>query len=113
MPVLDNVIKADKKVFATATRKIADHDRGVRVSSMNDENIYGKLVYELTTKEAIEKGWSAPFETYMIEVGPTQYINTLALVIEEIENNEEIYYDNELMKARHLSSLASIIKAYY
>lgn len=104
--VLDNFIKADKKVFVTATPKVVNHNRGVNVASMNDESIYGPLFYELTTREAIEKKWSVDFETYYIEISQCRYDQ----VAEEILNNSTVSYSDELMKARHISSLACILK---
>ena len=104
--VLDSFIKADKKVFVTATPKVVNHSRGVNVASMNDESIYGPLFYELTTREAIDKGWSVDFETYYIEISQCRYNQ----VAEEILNNSIVSYSDELMKARHISSLACILK---
>lgn len=105
--VLDCFIKSKKKVFVTATRKITNHDGGVNVATMNDVEKYGEVAYELTVAEAIQKGWSVPFQTYMMEVSQNSYNE----VVEEIIDNTTISYDNDLMKARHVSSLVCLLKS--
>lgn len=106
--VLDCSIKSDKKVFVTATRKVVDHNRGItNIASMDNKSVYGELVYELTTKEAIERGWSVDFETFLIESSQ----KAMDRVINEIIDNSTISYSNELMKARHVSSLVCVLKA--
>lgn len=106
-PVLDCFIKSKKKVFVTATRKITNHDGVFNVATMNDVEKYGEVAYELTIAEAIAKGWSVPFETYMMEVSQNAYDD----VVNEIMENTTVSYDNYLMKARHVSSLVCLLKS--
>ena len=48
-----NIIKSDRCYFFTATRKHTPSDRG---RGMNNEDAYGKVLYEMTPRQAIDMG---------------------------------------------------------
>jgi predicted helicase len=59
----DDCIKSNKRLFMTATKKVyANNDE--EIICMNNENLYGQLIYEYTLKNAIEQGF---LTNYLIE----------------------------------------------
>ena len=58
----------DRKMFVTATPRVVkvndDADADIEFNSMDDENVYGKIFYELSTAEAEKKGIILPYIVY-------------------------------------------------
>ncbi|MGR2942949.1 DEAD/DEAH box helicase family protein [Vibrio vulnificus] len=76
----DSVIRADKKLFLTATERLIRPrtlgqatERGVSVFSMGDEAVYGKVFHRLTFGQAIEKNIISDYEIVLAGVSSSDY----------------------------------------
>jgi superfamily II DNA or RNA helicase len=105
--VREDVIKAKKRLFVTASKKVCDLDSSGNVATMSDYSDYGPVGYELTTKEAIQKGYLCPFEVFLFEVEDGDLLE----LTDEIVTNATIAYSDQLMKSRHLVSLVAVLEA--
>jgi len=105
--VKEDVIKAKKRLFVTASRKVCDVNSSGNIATMSSSDDYGPVGYELTTKRAIDEGYLCPFEVFLFEV---EDIDLLELA-NEIVTNATIAYSEDIMKSRHLVSLVAVIEA--
>jgi len=105
--IREDVIKAKKRLFVSASKKVCDVDSTGNIATMSSNEDYGIVGYELTTKEAIEKKYLCPFEVFLFEAEEKD----LTEIAREITENETISYSDELMKARHLVSLVAVLEA--
>lgn len=69
--ILDENIKAKKKLFMTATERIYSGEID-DVISMDDEKIYGKKYHELTFRDAIQRGILCDYEVKIVHVDDEQ-----------------------------------------
>eukprot|EP00929_Paragymnodinium_shiwhaense_P091532 TRINITY_DN51451_c0_g1_i2.p1 TRINITY_DN51451_c0_g1~~TRINITY_DN51451_c0_g1_i2.p1 ORF type:complete len:1051 (+),score=219.08 TRINITY_DN51451_c0_g1_i2:95-3247(+) len=68
-PLYDRFIPASRRLFMTATprRFNVDLDDGLQVvASMDNETLYGPVVYRLKYKEAIQRGIVAPLKLFLV-----------------------------------------------
>jgi len=105
--VREDVIKAKKRLFVTASKKVCDVDSSGNIATMSDYSDYGPVGYELTTKEAIQRGYLCPFEVFLFEVEDEDMLE----LANEIVTNATIAYSDQLMKSRHLVSLVAVLEA--
>lgn len=105
--VREDIIKAKKRLFVTASKKVCDVDSSGNIATMSNNDDYGPVGYELTTKEAIDKGYLCPFEVFLFEVEDGDLLE----LANEIVTNATIAYSDQLMKSRHLVSLVAILEA--
>nr|WP_232371257.1 DEAD/DEAH box helicase [Desulfogranum marinum] len=111
--VLDSQrIRATKRLFATATPRtysITSHkaaaDRGVEVVGMDDETVFGKVLYRLPFSEAIKLGLLTDYRVVIIGVDdPT--------IAEWIERREIVKpVDGEETDAESLAAQIGLLKA--
>jgi len=103
--LLHETIKIKKRLFMTATEKVykknEDHDE---ISSMDDDNIYGKVIYRYSLGEAIE---SEHLTDYKI-IAP--FINEKFSEI--IINNNYINVKDKIVTSRLLMTALLIIKSF-
>ncbi len=71
----DTKIRASKKLFMTATPRIFTtatqnkaEERDVEIISMDDEKVFGKVFYQMTFGEAIEKGYLTDYKVAIVGV---------------------------------------------
>ncbi|MCH8078517.1 MAG: DEAD/DEAH box helicase family protein [Proteobacteria bacterium] len=111
--VLDgNLIRARKRLFATATPRIYSssvkkkaEERGVEVASMDDEEIFGKVAHTLSFSEAISLGRLTDYKVVIIGVDDQ-------MISEWIQNRELVGTDTEInTDAQSLASMIGLIKA--
>lgn len=62
----DQNIAIKKRLFMTATPRIVDVDDDASVYSMEDEENYGKVLYEMSFMEAVEKKIVVPYQVIII-----------------------------------------------
>jgi len=106
--VTDEIVKAKKKLFMTATVKAYDvRDEDDRESanefSMENKELFGNVAFTLTIAEAIHMGILNPFKTYLLEVSDTRIASML---------KDEVRFLNETVKGQLLATAYSVIKAY-
>jgi predicted helicase len=105
--VTDEVVKANKKLFMTATVKIyyvndEDDDTENEFSMMNEE-LFGKICYSLTIFDAIRLGILCNFEVYLLEVNDKDIRKML---------NKNVNFLGEEVKGRHLATFYGVYNAY-
>ena len=105
--VKEDVIKAKKRLFVTASKKVCDIDSSGNIATMSCNDDYGKVGYELTTRQAIKKGWLCPFEVFLFEVEDKDLLE----LANEIVTNATVAYSEDIMKSRHLVSLVAVLEA--
>jgi predicted helicase len=105
--VREDVIKANKRLFVTASKKVYDIDSSGNIATMSNSGDYGPVGYELTTRHAIKKGYLCPFEVFLFEVEDGDLLE----LANEIITNATIAYSEDLMKSRHLVSLIAVLEA--
>lgn len=67
----NEVLPAKKRLFLTATRRVYKFDDaapGRRIFSMDQCDIYGELAYELSLREAIQRGIILPYKIVVPEI---------------------------------------------
>ena len=111
--VLDgNLIRANKRLFATATPRTyaanvhkAAEERGVEVFGMDDEAVFGKVFYSLPFPKAIQRGLLTDYRVVIIGVDdPT--------IAEWIKNREIVQpKEGEETDAESLASQIGMLKA--
>ncbi|MEO7621549.1 MAG: Helicase associated domain protein [Gallionella sp.] len=111
--VLDgNLIRANKRLFATATPRTyaanvhkAAEERGVEVFGMDDEAVFGKVLYSLPFPKAIQRGLLTDYRVVIIGVDdPT--------IAEWIKNREIVQpKEGEETDAESLASQIGMLKA--
>ena len=129
--VLDNnVLKANRRLFATATTRIfspqvsgAAEERGDVIYGMDDEEVFGPVFYSYSFGQAITEGWLSDYQVAIVGVDdPTvmQYIQDRKLQrlsSGEIVNSEELAGIIGVLKAtadydlRRIISFHSRVKA--
>jgi len=111
--VLDgSLIRAEKRLFTTATpRTYSAHitrraeERGVDVTGMDDESVFGKEFYALTFSQAIERDLLTNYQVVIIGVDKP-------MIAEWIENRELVKTDSgDVIDAESLASQIGLIKA--
>lgn len=111
--VLDNKrIRAAKRLFATATPrtyttsvKKAAEDRGVEVVGMDDEAVFGKVLYSLPFGEAIRRKLLTDFRVVIIGVDDP-------MIAAWIENRELVETDSGIENdAEYLAAQIGLLKA--
>jgi len=111
--VLDgSLIRAEKRLFTTATpRTYSAHitrraeERGVDVTGMDDESVFGKEFYALTFSQAIERDLLTDYQVVIIGVDKP-------MIAEWIENRELVKTDSgDVIDAESLASQIGLIKA--
>lgn len=63
----DKGAAVEKRLFMTATRRLYRGDKE-EINCMDDTDVYGDVVYELTLREAIDRGILADYEVHVINV---------------------------------------------
>lgn len=63
----DKGAKVEKRLFMTATRRLYRGEKQ-EYNCMDDTEVYGDVVYELTIREAIDRGILADYEVHVINV---------------------------------------------
>ncbi len=111
--VLDgNLIRANKRLFATATPRTyatnvhkAAEERGVEVFGMDDEAVFGKVFYSLPFPKAIQRGLLTDYRVVIIGVDdPT--------IAEWIKNREIVKpKEDEETDAESLAAQIGMLKA--
>ncbi len=111
--VLDgNLIRANKRLFATATPRTyaanvhkAAEERGVEVFGMDDEAVFGKVFYSLPFPKAIQRGLLTDYRVVIIGVDdPT--------IAEWIKNREIVQpKEGEETDAEFLAAQIGMLKA--
>lgn len=106
-------IRANKRLFATATprtysstvKKAAD-ERGIEVVGMDDESLFGKVLYSLPFGEAIKRGLLTDYQVVIIGVdNPT--------IAAWIENREIVKTESGMeIDAESLAAQIGLLKAY-
>ncbi len=106
-------IRAKKRLFATATprtyssnvKKAAD-ERGIDVVGMDDESVFGKVLYSLPFGEAIKRGLLTDYQVVIIGVdNPT--------IAAWIENREIVKTESGMeIDAESLAAQIGLLKAY-
>lgn len=106
----DLVVKADRKVFMTATVKEYEDTENEfgeietnNAFSMANTDIFGNVAYSLTIFEAIRLGILCNFQTYLLEVSDERIKRML---------NKDMEFLGEIVKGRHLASAYAVINAY-
>ncbi len=74
--ILDNTkIKARKRIFATATPRIyssnvkkKSEDRGVKISCMDDHDVFGEVAHKLTFSESISRGLLTDYKVVIVGI---------------------------------------------
>lgn len=111
--VLDNkLIRADKRLFATATPRVysaavktAAEGRGVEMVGMDDEAIFGKVLYSLPFGKAISKNLLTDYQVIIIGVDNP-------MIAKWIKDRELLAIDQKnTMDAQTLSSQIGLLKA--
>ncbi|MFF5638424.1 Helicase associated domain protein [Streptomyces sp. NPDC012825] len=75
----DTVLPADRRLYLTATPRVTDPwaaedgeeaaDEPALVASMDDEQVFGPVVYRLSLAEAIARGLLARYQIVVLEIG--------------------------------------------
>lgn len=106
----DAVVKADRKLFMTATVKEYEDTENEfgeietnNTFSMANTDIFGRVAYSLTIFEAIRLGILCNFQTYLLEVSDERIKSML---------NKDMEFLGEIVKGRHLASAYAVINAY-
>ncbi len=68
----DVMIPAKRRLYMTATRKIFGTSGDDSIVSMDDEKIYGPVVFRFTTAEGIERGLLADYQVLVVVVTDQQ-----------------------------------------
>jgi len=111
--VLDHsLIKAKKRLFTTATPKTftanlkkSAEERGVEISGMDDEDVFGKVFYSLPFGKAIKSKLLTDYQVVIVGVDKP-------MIAEWIENRELIKTSSgEITDAESLASQIGLIKA--
>lgn len=106
-------IRANKRLFATATprtystnvKKVAE-DRGVEVVGMDDEAVFGKVLYALPFGEAIKRGLLTDYRVVIIGVDNP-------MIAAWIQNRELLKTDSGIENdAESLAAQIGLLKAY-
>jgi len=92
--------RTPKKFFFTATMKIVNLniDNDVKYPSMDDEDIYGKLLYEYKLNEAIDDGWLTDYRLFIIETESRNV--SLLKYLEQRRGKSIIVYCSSLKRVR-------------
>jgi len=107
----DQLIRSKKRLFATATQRIhtstrkrKSEERGIEISSMDDEDKFGQLMHELTFPDAISRGLLTDYKVVIIGVDDQR-------ISEWIERHELVSVNDKIVTdAQSLASLIGIIK---
>jgi predicted helicase len=108
----DLIVKADRKLFMTATVKeyedTEEDEFGLggennNQFSMANSDIFGNVAYSLTIFEAIRLGILCNFQTYLLQVSDERIKRML---------NKDMEFLGDIVKGRHLATAYSVIKAY-
>ena len=108
----DKKIKAQKRLFATATPRTYSSnlkkkasERGVEVTGMNDESVFGKPLYELNFGEAINRELLTDYQVVIVGVDEP-------MIAEWIRNREIVRTEKgDTTDAKSLSAQIGLIKA--
>lgn len=108
----DSKIRTKKKLFATATPrtyssnlKQAAEDREIKITGMDDEAVYGPVIYRLSFGEAIERGLLTDYQLVIIGVDD-------AMIADFINKRELISIEEEkLTDAKSLAAMIGLLKA--
>lgn len=86
--MFNNILKKDlstKRLFMTATEKIYNYSNSTltkeeieKVVSMNNEIIYGKIIREYTTRQAIENGQLVDYKLMALSISNNKYRQTIS-----------------------------------
>jgi len=110
--VLDgDLIRSKKRLFATATPRIATPqlkksaaDRGIEIACMDDEEVFGKFEHKLPFGEAIEKGLLADYKLIIVGVDDE-------MITEWIKDRELVTAGADIKTdAETLASIVALIK---
>lgn len=108
----DLIVKADRKLFMTATVKeyqdTEEDEFGLggennNQFSMANSDIFGNVAYSLTIFEAIRLGILCNFQTYLLEVSDERIKKML---------NKDMEFLGDIVKGRHLATAYAVINAY-
>jgi len=81
-------IKSKKTLYMTATPKLAIMDNQGNYFSMDDEKIFGKLIYKKSVKWAIENDYITDYYINFIKNTEEQTDNIIKLIKIKVENKE-------------------------
>jgi len=81
-------IKSEKTLYMTATPKIVDEENKDNYFSMNDEKIFGKMIYKKSVKWAIENDYITDYYINFIKNTETQIDDILKTIKIKVENKE-------------------------
>ena len=90
-------IKITKRLFMTATERIYKGGKENEILSMDDPNDYGKIIFQMSYKEAIEAGIVSDYKIVSFNVSNDEYEQI-------IQNNEYIRTNKNLKQHSDLSS---------
>lgn len=111
--VLDqSLIRANKRLFTTATPKTystnlkkKSSEMGVEITGMDDETVFGKVLYALTFGEAIQRGLLTDYQVILVGVDNP-------MIADWIQRRQIIQTDDEnTVDAKSLASQIGLIKA--
>ena len=105
-------IRADKRLFATATPrtystalKKGAEGRGIEIIGMDNEAVFGRQLYTLNFGQAIKDGWLTNYQVVIVGVDNP-------MIASYIENREFVKTETELEKdAETLAAQVALLKA--
>jgi superfamily II DNA or RNA helicase len=102
-------VKANKRIFMTATQKRYHEKYGDRVASMDNIRLFGKVVYHLPMKEAIEMGYICDYRIIISLVTNSEIIDNLkeTVIANEVEMNNTSHSDE--YKKRYMAKVKDAV----
>ena len=112
----DKNIKADKRLYMTATPKIygknakkQQNEGDVVLYSMDDEKIYGQTLYTINFDEAIQLGRLVDFKVIILTLPEREILDLRESYLKKIyEKNQNISFDFDI----HLDYFGKIVGCY-
>lgn len=112
----DGLIPARRRLYMTATPKIfscspnssvggAQDGDDLPVSSMDDEKIFGRRVFEFTTAQGIERGLLADYEVLVVVVTDAEIRKQAG------EDGQDVRIGDEKVSARTLATQVAVLRA--
>ena len=101
----DVVIPATRRLYMTATRKIMSTNGDDPAVSMDDEKIYGPVVFRFTTRDGIDRGLLADYQVLVVMVTDRQ-IRELAE-----EEDRQLQVGGIAVSPRMLATQIAVLRA--
>lgn len=100
----DDIIRAKKRLYTTATEKIytstaksGASSRGIRIISMDDKKIYGNLFHRLTFSEAISQSLLSDYKVLVMDIGEEESLKTVQNLVDKSKSELNINDATKMM----------------